>query len=132
MLGAWSGETGGRAAEDLAAFFVKAAATVVRFNLTMGPDEASFRRLAIDDMVDGIPLSDPWGGLHARLLAGEDPAGALSQAFAEQAISYSEAAARATVELVEQAIRHLRAAGGDEAVSAFLDDLQRQEGEPAA
>jgi hypothetical protein len=121
-----------QAPEDLAAFFVKAAATVVRFNLTLGPDEASFRRLAIDDLVDGIPLSDPWGGLHARLLAGEDPAGALSQAFAEQAIGYCEAAARATVELVEQAVGHLRAAGGDEAVQAFLDDLQRQEGAPAA
>lgn len=75
------------------------------------------------------PLSDPWDG---HLLAGEDPAGALSKAFAEQAISYSEAAARATVELVEHAIRHLRAAGGDQAALAFLDDLQRQEGAPAA
>lgn len=132
VLGARSEETVVQAPEDLAAFLVKAAATVVRFDLTLGPDEAGFRRLAIDNMVDGIPLSDPWAGLQARLLAEEDPVSALSQAFAEQAISYCEAAARATVELAEQAVEHLRAAGGEEAVLAFLDDLQRQEGEPAA
>ena len=118
--------------EELSAFWVKAAASVVRLNLALGPDEDSFRRLAIDDMVDGIPLSDPWNGLHGRLLAGDDPVGALSQAFADQAIAYSEAAARATIDVVEQAVRHLRAAGGDEAVAAFLDDLHCSEGEPAA
>lgn len=118
--------------EDLAAFWVKAAASVVRLNLALGPDEDNFRRLAIDDMVDGIPLTDPWDGLHGRLLAGEDPAGALSKAFADQAIAYSEAAARATIDVVEQAVRHLQAVGGDRAVAAFLDSLQRQAGEPAA
>ena len=118
--------------EDLAVFWVKAAASVVRLNLALGPDEDSFRCLAIDDMVDGIPLADPWNGLHGRLLAGEDPVGALSQAFADQAIAYSEAAARATIDVVEQAVRHLRAVGGDQAVAAFLDSLQRQAGEPAA
>lgn len=117
---------------DLAAFLIKAAATVVRLNLALGPDDEGFRQLAIGDMVDGIRLLDPWDGLRERLLAGDDPVAALSRAFSQQAEAYTEAAARATVALVDAAVRHLDTAGGVEAVAGFLDDLQHQQGQPAA
>ncbi len=118
-------------ADDLVAFLMKAAATVVRIDRCFGPDEEVFRQLVIGDMVDGIPLVDPWAGLQGRLGCGEDAVVAVSHAFAEQAAAYSEAAARATVAIVEQAVGHLHALGGDKAVVVFLDGLQRQEGDPA-
>lgn len=117
--------------EEVACFLVKAAATAVRLNDTVGPDEESFRRLAIGDMVDGMPLLDPWDGVQERLRVGIDPVGAVSHAFTLQAIGYSEAAALATVAVVEQAVEHLRAAGGAGAAVAFLEALQHQEGQPA-
>lgn len=117
---------------DLAAFLIRAAATVVRLDLSLGTDDESFRRIAIGDMVDGVPVLDPWENLQDRLLAGEDPVGALSRAFSEQSTAYSEAAARAAVTIVERAVCHLQTAGSQDAVDAFLDDLQRGGREIAA
>ncbi|WP_374968611.1 hypothetical protein [Terrabacter sp. BE26] len=118
--------------EDLAAFLVKTAAAVVRLDLTLGSEDERFRQLAISDMVDGVSLPRPLEGLREELLAGADPVAALSHAFSRQAHAYCEGAARATVTVVEQAVTHVHAAGGDAAVEAFLDDLQHQNEEPAA
>jgi hypothetical protein len=119
-------------ANELAHFLVSAAATVGRLRVTLGPDEGNFRDLAISDMVDAIPLLHPLDGVREQLLAGTDPAAALSEAFSRQATEYVGAAALATVAVVEQALRHLQDVGGDEAVAAFLDDLEGMGEEPAA
>ncbi|GAA1988607.1 hypothetical protein GCM10009817_32720 [Terrabacter lapilli] len=119
-------------ADELAHFLVTAAATVGRLGLTLGPDEGNFRDLAIADMVDGIPLFHPLDGVREQLLAGADPGAALSEAFARQAVVYVESAALATVAVVERALKHLQASGGDEVVAAFLDDLEGVGEQPAA
>lgn len=65
--------------------------------------------------------------LHEHLLAGTDPIVILSEAFARQAHTYADAAARATVTVARLAVRHLYAASGEPAVIAFLSGLERQE-----
>lgn len=111
--------------KDPAAFLVKAAAAVVRLELTaLEPDDASFRELVLREMVDGIPIPRPFEDLQEHLLAGTDPVVVLSEAFAKQAAAYSESAARATVTVAQLAVEHLYATGGEGAVVAFLDDMQ--------
>jgi hypothetical protein len=119
-------------ANELADFLVRTAATIGRLDLTLGPDDRSFRELAIGEMVEGMPMPRPLDGVREQLLAGVDPAGALSHTFSQQASVFSEAAARATLAVVEEAVQHLHAAGGDAAVDAFLDGLQGRTEEPAA
>jgi hypothetical protein len=119
-------------ANELACFLIQAAAAVGRLDLTLGPGDSSFREIAIGELVEGMPMPRPLDGAREQLLAGTDPVGALSHAFAHQASVYSEAAARATLAVVEEAVQHLHAAGGDAAVAAFLDSLQGRPEEPAA
>lgn len=119
-------------AQKLADFLVKAAAAVGRLDLTLGPEDGAFRDLAVGNMLEGMPVPGPLDGVREQLLAGTDPVCALSHAFSQQASVYSEAAARATVAVVEEAVRHLSAVGGDEAVAAFLDGLQGRDEESAA
>jgi hypothetical protein len=119
-------------ANELADFLVKTAATIGRLDLSLGPNDRSFRELAICEMVEGMPMPRPLDGVRQQLLTGTDRAGALSHAFSHQASVFSEAADRATVALVEEAVQHLHAAGGDAAVAAFLDALQGRTEEPAA
>lgn len=109
--------------EELAAYLVKSTAAIMRLDLTLGPQDESFRQLAIGDIVDGVPVIDPWDQVQNRLLCGEDPVGSLSQAFAEQATAYSEAAVRVAIDILSQAIRHLNTAAGHAAATAFLEDL---------
>jgi hypothetical protein len=119
-------------AHELAAFLVKAAAAVGRLDLTLGPEDRAFRDLAIGEMVEGMPMPRPLDGVREELLVGTDPVSALSHAFAQQASVCSEAAARATVAVVEEAVRHLYASGGEAAVADFLDGLVGRDEEPAA
>lgn len=62
-------------AEELAGFLVKAAAAVGRLDLTLGPEDRTFRDLAIDDTVEGMPMPRPLDGVREQLLAGSDPGG---------------------------------------------------------
>jgi hypothetical protein len=110
--------------EDPAVFLVRAAAAMARLDLTLGPDEESFRDLVIGEMAAGIPLPRPLYHLHGRLLTETNPVNVLSQAFANQAHAYGDAAARATVTVAQLAVEHLYAVGGEAAVLAFLGDLQ--------
>ncbi|MEW1954512.1 hypothetical protein [Terrabacter sp. NPDC080008] len=116
---------------DLAAFLVRAAATLVRLDKTLGPDDEVFRQVAIGDMVDGVPLLDSWELLRKRLHICADPVDAVSEVLSEQATAYCEAAARATYSVVERAVSHLHTAGGEEAAAAFLDALLSEEIAPS-
>ena len=117
---------------ELAAFLVRAAGAVGRLDLAVGADDRCFRDLVIGEMVNGMPVPRPLDGVREQLLGGGDPAALLSRAFSQQATVYTEAAALATVAVVEEAVRHLHAAGGDAAVATFLDGLQGHGEEPAA
>lgn len=97
---------------------------MARLDLTLGPEDKSFRDLVIGEMVEGIPLPRPLDHLHSQLLDGTDAVDILSQAFTNQANAYGDAAARATVTVAQLAIEHLYAVGGEAAALAFLKDLQ--------
>jgi len=119
-------------AHELAASLVKAAGAVGRLGFEVGPEDRRFRELVIGEMVHEMPIPRPLDCVREQLLADQDPAALLSRAFAQQVTIHTEAAARATVAVVEEAVRHLHAAGGDAAVAAFLDGLEGHSEEPAA
>lgn len=116
---------------DLAAFLVKAVASLVRLEEALGPHDEAFRQVAIGDMVDELPLLDSWELLRERLQICADPVDAVSEVLSEQATAYCEAAARATYAVVERAVSHLHTAGGEEAAAAFLDALLSEASEPS-
>jgi hypothetical protein len=109
---------------DPAVFLVRAGAAMAQLDLRLGSDDDSFRNLVIGEMAEGIPLPRPLEHLHGQLLTETNPVTVLSQAFANQAHAYGDAAARATVTVAQLAVEHLYAVGGVAAVVAFLDDLQ--------
>src|SRR4051812_24091835 len=90
--------------EELASFLMKTAAAIARLDSTLGPDNESFRQLAIGDLVEEMP-PDYFADLHEQLVCGADPVAALAQIFARQAASYSEAGARAWSMVVDVASR---------------------------
>jgi hypothetical protein len=110
--------------EELASFLVKTAAAIARLDSTLGPDDESFRQLAMGELVDEMPIPDYFADLHEQLVCGVDPVAALSQMFARQAASYTEAGARACSTVVDVAVFHLAGAGDDAAAERFLDDLE--------
>ena len=67
-------------------------------------------------MAEGIPLPRPLDHLHGRLLTDKNPVNVLSQAFANPAHAYGDAAVRATVTVAQLAVEHLYAVGGEAAV----------------
>lgn len=108
--------------EELAAFQVRTAVAVARLDEALGPEDADFKRLAINELTkDRSPTPYDSTDLLPRLLAAENPITALGQAFAT---SYSEAATRACAMIVDEAVVHLFRWGGDPAVQQFLDGLE--------
>jgi len=110
--------------EELATFLVKTAATIAKLDNTLGADDESFRQLAMSVLADEAPVPDCFADLHDQLACGVDPVAALTELFARQSASYTEAGARACLLVVEEALLHLQRAGGDAAVQGFVDDLE--------
>src|SRR3954471_15320234 len=111
--------------QALVSFLVKAATAIARLDNTLGAhdDDESFRQLALGVLSDEAPIPDYFADLHDELVAGLDPVAALSQLFARQAASYTEAGARACSMVVDVALLHLARTSGDTAAQSFLDDL---------
>jgi hypothetical protein len=117
---------------ELAAFLVTQCAAVARLDRTLGPNEDDFRRLAVDQITDGVPIPYELADVGQRLLDGAaDPVTALSGMLAEHAKAYSYAASRACALIVSEAIEHLREAGDEEAVERFLDGLDARSAQEA-
>src|SRR3954468_1132696 len=111
--------------QALVSFLVKAATAIARLDNTLGAHEEdeSFRQLAMGVLADEAPVPDYFADLHDELVSGLDPVAALSQLFARQAASYTEAGARACSMVVDVALLHLARTGGNAAARGFLDDL---------
>lgn len=107
--------------EELAAFEVMTAVAVARLDEGLGPEDAAFRSLVINELSAAVPCPYDSHALLDELIQADNPMTALGQAIAS---SYSTAASQACSMILDEAVVHLFRCGGEGAVQEFFADLE--------